>query len=216
MLPAFIVGKITIFVLCFASIMTESRTLKEQMSAVYSETRNQEIRLIIDCVYNISRTYAGGRSLVFVSDQIRTDLSEILVKELDQELKVISSVGNISQNIGFFLFFHYDREITFMEILDKIPPNSEMRFVVVFDYQERIDLRQIQKTLEEFWMYQIIDVISLVPYKISKNLRVYTYYPFSASRCGETGPPILINVWNSQNKAFLNRNHLFSRTKKVT
>lgn len=195
---------------------TASRTIYQVLLAKNSEIRFQDIQLIADCVHNLSKTYSAGRSLIFMSEQISTDLSETLVRGMNHGLKIISSVADVSQNIGFFLFFQDNRELSYIDILEKIPPNNVMRFVVIFNFQEKIDLRQIQKVFEEFWLYQIIDVIALVPFKISRNIRIYTYYPFSSMRCGETGPPMLINVWNSQKKAFLNQNDLFSRTKKVS
>lgn len=173
------------------------------------------MNIIKECAYNISETYSAGRNMIFMAEHMNTELSEFLVRDLNRGLKIITSANNVSKNIGFFLFFQDNKEMSYVEILDKIPPNNVMRFVVIFDYQEKIDLRQIQKVLEEFWVYQMIDVIAMVPYKISRNIRIYTYYPFSPTRCGETGPPILINVWNSMNKVFLNKNNLFSRVKKV-
>ncbi|XP_065225502.1 uncharacterized protein LOC135849157 isoform X2 [Planococcus citri] len=191
------------------------KTLADTVPSEYSENRRQEMNLIKNCVYNISETYSAGRNMIFMAEQLNSDLSEFLVRDLNKGLKIITTSSNVSRNMGFFFFFQDNRETSYVEILDKIPPNNVMRFVVIFDYQEKIDLRQIQNTLEEFWLYQIIDVIALVPYKISKNIRIYTYYPFSPTRCGETGPPILINVWNSANRAFLNGHDLFSRIKKV-
>lgn len=192
-----------------------SKTLVDSVLSDHSENRRQEMNLIKNCVFNISETYSAGRDMIFMAEQLNTDLSEFLVRDSNQGLKIITSSSNVIRNIGFFVFFQDSKEISYIEILEKIPPNNVMRFVVVFDYQEKIDLRQIQNTLEEFWLFQIIDVIALVPYRISKNIRVYTYYPFSPTRCGETGPPILINVWNSANRAFLNEHNLFSRIKKV-
>lgn len=194
---------------------TASRTILERLFTQHSESRVQEIKLIADCVYNLSATYSAGRSLIFMSEQINTDLSDYLVRGTNHGLKIISSVADVSRNIGFFLFFQDNKELSYVDILEKIPPNNVVRVVVIFDFQEKIDLRQIQKVFEEFWLYQMIDVIALVPFKISRNIRIYTYYPYSSTRCGETGPPILINVWNSQNKVFLNQHDLFSRIKKV-
>lgn len=193
----------------------QCKNLSEPLLSEFAEGRLQEIRFIKDCVQNISQTYSAGRNFIFITEQINSDLSEYLVKNLSHGLKIITSINNVSQNMGLFIFFQ-DKERSHAEILEKIPANNVMRFVVIFDYQERIDLRQIQNVMEEFWAFQMIDVIALIPYKISRNIRVYTYYPFSPTRCGETGPPILINVWNSLNKAFLNKHNLFSRVKKVT
>lgn len=207
-----------IFVICISICVLEinCRILIEILTSKYSEIRNEEIKLIGNCINYLWNSYSAGRSLIFMSDQINSDLSDYLIREMNQGLKIITSINNVSENIGFFLFFvQENKDSNFAEILEKIPPNNVMRFVVVLDFQEKIDLRHIQKILEEFWTYQIIDVITIVPFRISKNIRIYTYHPFSATRCGETGPPILINVWNSQNKAFLNQLNLFSRNKKV-
>lgn len=206
------------FVLLFLCVLPKCncKSLADSVLSEYSENRIQEMNLIGNCVYNISETYSAGRNLIFMTEQVNSDLSEFLVRDLNRGLKIITSTNNVSRNIGFFFFFQDYKEISYVEILEKIPPNNVMRFVVIFDYQEKIDLRQIQNVLEEFWLYQIIDVIALVPYKISRNIRIYTYYPFSPTRCGETGPPILINVWNSVNRVFLNKHNLFSRIKKVS
>lgn len=178
--------------------------------------RRQELDVICECVFNITGSHAAGRNLVFVSDQIRTDLSHWLLRRADRSSKIISSAIDIARNVGFFLFVQETAETSYVEMLARMPPNDVMRFVVVFDFQDKIVLRRVQTVLEEFWLHRIIDVVVLVPFRVSKNVRVYTYQPYSPTRCAETGPPVLINVWNSASKAFLNRGDLFSRTKKVS
>lgn len=195
---------------------TSCRTFRDFPSIYFSTARLQEIDSIVSCVYNLSFTYSSGRNLIFISEQLETDLSESLVRKVNGQTKIISSVSSTSQSTGFFVLFHSHKDTTHVDILEKIPPNDVVRFAVVLDFQEKINLRRIQKILEEFWSYQIIDIIVVVPYSISGNIRIYTYYPFSPIRCGETGPPVLINIWNSHVKTFLNKNDLFSRIKKVS
>lgn len=206
------------FLLLLWVLAVDSQLLKPvaPSSPANLTARRQEIDVICECVFNVTGSHAAGRNLIFVSDQIRTDLSKWLLRRADRSSKIISSALDIARNVGFFLFVHDVAETSYVEMLARMPPNDVMRFVVVFDFQDKIVLRRIQTVLDEFWLHRIIDVIVLVPFRVSKNVRVYTYQPYSPTRCAETGPPMLINVWNSANKAFLNREDLFSRTKKVS
>ncbi|KAI5741667.1 hypothetical protein M8J76_015892 [Diaphorina citri] len=76
------------------------------------------------------------------------------------------------------------------------------------------DLGRIQSVFAEFWKHQIIDVVAVVQMKYG-GIRIYDFEPYSPTRCAQSGPPILINIWSARFNRLSWPNPLYNRKKKV-
>ncbi|CAH1723549.1 unnamed protein product [Aphis gossypii] len=67
---------------------------------------------------------------------------------------------------------------------------------------------------EAFWHHQLVDVAVLVPV-YTGSIRVYSFNPYTGSRCNGAGPPIMVNVWSSSTDAFVRPDRVFGLDNKL-
>ena len=155
------------------------------------------------CIYNSFATHSSARnSFYFEQLLVKTDSSETFVRKVSKRTKIISSTSTIShQEVGFLLFFQdnisdkCDNRKTSVDILDKIPSNDIVRSAL--DFQDRNWLTSNIENFRRILFGLNLIEVELMPYKISHNIRIYNY-AFLLNRCWETGPPVLMSVWNSR------------------
>lgn len=175
-------------------------------------------------VNKIIDEYLGSRSVVMFADEVhRSELGQRLLVDMSHPRLLVSSADLRLANGLIVYLRHWDdlQSADYDMVLSRLPSSDHSRHMVLWggvrdlsDANDRIDLHRIQVTFEAFWQYQLIDVAVLVPVSTG-SIRVYTFNPYTGSRCNKAGPPIMINIWSSWINAFLKPNKVFGLENKL-
>lgn len=175
-------------------------------------------------VNKIIDEYLGTRSVVMFADEVhRSELGQRLLADMSHP-RLLVSPADLRLANGLIVYLrHWDglQSVDYDMVLGRLPSSDHSRHMVLWggvrslgDANDRIDLHQIQVTFEAFWQYQLIDVAVLVPMSTG-SIRVYTFNPYTGSRCNKAGPPIMINIWSSWINTFLKPNKVFGLDNKL-
>uniref|UniRef100_A0A8D8QU53 Glutamate receptor 2.5 n=1 Tax=Cacopsylla melanoneura TaxID=428564 RepID=A0A8D8QU53_9HEMI len=127
---------------------------------------------------------------------------------------MIISYKLINNVEGFYIIFIYNYASYLIDILEQVPKTSVSKYVVLWPQPGSEDLGRIQAVFAEFWKHQIIDVVAVVQMKYG-GIRIYEFEPFSPTRCAQSGPPILVNIWSARFNRLSWKKPLYDRKKKV-
>lgn len=167
---------------------------------------------IYECVLDITDKYTGRRTFIFLTDEVENSpFAETLLQHLDGRREVVSR-QNLTQQEGFFIFIVH-RNRYYSKILESLTSVDNSRFLLIW-LQPESNLLQVRSVFEEFWKFEFLDVIALVEMKYG-GLSIYTYFPFTNTRCSDSGPPVLIDTWSQKNQMFTRQKNLFDRFEKV-
>ncbi|XP_039294131.1 uncharacterized protein LOC111061495 [Nilaparvata lugens] len=139
--------------------------------------------------------------------EIANDILEVL-----EEPRTILNPDNFTSTEGLFLFFG-KKGYSYVDVLHKMKINYRSQFLIVWT-QPDARLVEVQQTFDDFWAFEIVKVASLVEMKYG-SIYLYTYHPYTATRCSDTGPPIFLDSWDTKTKSFVKKADIFA-SKKVS
>uniref|UniRef100_A0A1B6ECL1 Uncharacterized protein n=1 Tax=Clastoptera arizonana TaxID=38151 RepID=A0A1B6ECL1_9HEMI len=167
---------------------------------------------VLECVLDITDKYSGRRTFIFLSEEIENNqFAETLILNLSG-VKEIVSPQNLTNQEGFFIFIARKNRY-YSKILESITSVDNSRFLLIW-LQPESNLLQVRSVFEEFWKFEFLDVIALVEMKYG-GLSIYTYFPFTNTRCSDSGPPVLIDTWSHRNSMFTRQKKLYDRYEKI-
>lgn len=206
-----------------SSSSSEGRKLLRDLIASDGEHRARLLHLARS-VNKIIDEYLGTRSVVMFTDDVhRSELGQRLLADMSHP-RLLVSPADLRLANGLIVYLQHRnglQSIDYDMVLSRLPSSDHSRHMVLWggvrsfgDVNDRIDLHRIQVTFEAFWQYQLVDVAVLVP-MFTGSIRVYTFNPYTGSRCNKAGPPIMINIWSSWLNAFLKPNKVFGLDNKL-
>lgn len=154
---------------------------------------------------------------MFADEVHRSELGQRLLANLAHPRLLVSSADLRLAN-GLIVYLD-GGSVTggYEALLSRLPSSDHSRHMVLWTGVhggDRVDLHRIQIMFEAFWQYQLIDVAVLVP-MATGSVRVYTFNPYTGSRCNTAGPPIMTNVWSGWTNAFLKPDRVFGMDNKL-
>ncbi|RZF35805.1 hypothetical protein LSTR_LSTR009221 [Laodelphax striatellus] len=166
---------------------------------------------VIECISAIISTYKKHNVFLLADEVDRVEIANDILEVL-QEPRTILNPDNFTSTEGLYLFFGM-RGYSYIDVLHKMKINYRSQFLIVWT-QPDARLIEVQKTFDDFWGFEIVKVASLVEMKYG-SIFLYTYYPYTATRCSDAGPPILLDSWDTKTKSFLKKADIFA-SKKVS
>lgn len=199
-----------------------STTLGRQVQQLLGRDNDYRARVLrlTRSVNRIVDEYLGTRSVVMFADEVRgSELGERLLSGMAHP-RVLVSRDDLRPATGLMVYLHRGRDDGYDAVLSRLPSSDHSRHMVLWGgvhggtANDRVDLHRIQVTFETFWQYQLVDVAVLVPMSTG-SIRVYSFNPYTASRCNKAGPPIMINVWSGWTNAFVRPDRIFGMDNKL-
>lgn len=174
----------------------------------------RSVNMIID-------EYLGTRSVVMFADEVRrSDLGQRLLANMAHPRLLVSSADLRLAN-GLIVYLEGGLADDHDVVLGRLPSSDHSRHLVLWaaagagsGVGDRVDLHRIQVMFETFWQYQLIDVAALVPMSTG-SIRVYTFNPYTGSRCNKAGPPVMTNIWSGWMNAFVKPDRVFGMDNKL-
>ncbi|XP_050522306.1 uncharacterized protein LOC126894967 [Daktulosphaira vitifoliae] len=207
------------FVLVVSAVLSLPRplSLQQALQKKFIE-RNSMVSPSVDyfaqSVGKIIDIYIGSRTVIMFADEVRrSELGQLLLATTSHP-RTILPYGNVSLAAGLLVYFIDDRHTDYDPILKTLPLSDHSRHMLLWNVERRVDLHRIQGIFEIFWRFQLIDVVVMVPL-LTGNVRVYTFSPYSESRCNRVGSPIMINVWNSWLNDFMRKRKIFGQDNQI-
>lgn len=176
-------------------------------------------------VNTIIDEYLGTRAVVMFADEVRhSELGQQLLADMTHP-RLLVSAADLRLANGLLVYIKHqngdESPIGYDTVLGRLPSSDHSRHMILWDgvrggtdQSDRIDLHRIQVVFEAFWQYQLVEVAVLVPMSTG-SIRVYTFNPYTPSRCDKAGPPIMINIWSSWTNTFLKPNKVFGLDNKL-
>lgn len=168
----------------------------------------RSVNMIID-------EYLGTRSVVMFADEVRrNELGQLLLADMAHPRLLVSQADLRLAN-GLILYLEGGLTDGYDAVLGRLPSSDHSRHMVLWTVDgDRVDLHRIQVMFEAFWQYQLVDVAALVPMSTG-SIRVYTFNPYTGSRCNKAGPPVMTNVWSGWTNAFHRPDRVFGMDNKL-
>jgi len=196
--------------------------------ALDDEAHRTRLARLAGSVNKIIDEYLGTRSVVMFADEVsRSELGQRLLVDMGHPRLLVQSSAATDARLanGLVVYLqrgqaqHRDgRSTDYDTVLGRLPSSDHSRHMVLWDGAQRpgdrVDLHRIQMLFEAFWHHQLVDVAVLVP-MYTGSIRVYTFNPYTGSRCNGAGPPIMINVWSSSADAFIRADRVFGMNNKL-
>lgn len=175
-------------------------------------------------VNKIIDEYVGTRPVVFFANEVRrSELGQRILAGMAHPRLLVSPADlRLANGLIVYLERWNGQSTDYDAVLGRLPSSDHSRHMVLWGggdgggsgSGDRVDLHRIQVTFEAFWQYQLVDVAVFVP-MFTGSLRVYSFNPYTGSRCNKAGPPIMINVWSGSANAFLNPARVFGLDDKL-
>lgn len=163
---------------------------------------------IFDCIEHIVNRFVFRVPVVFFNNEVSMiGWTNALIKSINKPRLVIRKNNTLDILRGFYILFPISH--TSYRKMFNAKNYDKSKFLLVWDDQSNVTMSMVQKVFEEFWYYQHINVIALI-----KN-NIYTFIPYTDSKCNAVGNPIVIDTWDMTRKQFTLNFDLFSTDIKV-
>nr|XP_014294375.1 uncharacterized protein LOC106692762 [Halyomorpha halys] len=162
-----------------------------------------------DCLLKILEDEIRTKNIVFLKEEVQEYKPVESLLKLNWDRIIVSSY-NVSSVSGLFLFLpNINTTISYEKIMRLKHNDYNSKYIICTD-----NTRNILNLFEVAWENQVIDVIALLPSKITGRISVYTYFPFGPFGCSTTDP-VRINIYEPIENSFELNETVFSKAKKL-
>lgn len=181
------VVKVSLFMLCVTLYCVALNVTKFNKKHNYS---------LLQCVKQIAHQHSPIIPFTFLQENIdKSETAQDLIKIFDIPI-TIQSKNYLTSDHSIYIFFYYKTHHRLNSFLNKINYSDKPRFLIVLSgVKNQNVIEPLTNIFLEFWQFKFLRV--LVLFEHQNNVYIYTYFPYSSTRCSEVGSPVLVDVWES-------------------